>query len=208
MHISLKKFDLDHSPAYQYFFKCLNNVNELSTKIIEIVDFNNGKFFTFLNNSISSNQIYKFKNWDVADKAKSKTSDMIYRLQKSYKNISVIFDNFNSDFPEISSESLFIENGFHYKKEVYYLLDNETISQEKIAKCFYFSDIIWHSLCVLSKVQLNKKQRELSEEQIKEICEKAQLILVEAYDGESYIFWKRNDFVIDEFIKAVVQVED
>lgn len=198
----LKKFELDYSLSYDYFYDCLHNVNELSTKVIDIVNFHEGKFFTFLSEDINNNQLHQFKHWDVAKYAKAKATDLIFKLIKNYPEISVIFDDFDSEFPKISDQALFLDCGFHYKKEVYYSIDKETVSKEKLKDCFYVSDILWHSLCVLSKIRFDKKNQELSDAQINDICLNAKLILVEAYDGESYIFWKRNDFMICELLEA------
>lgn len=198
----IKKYELNFPLAYEYFLDCLNEVNELSNKVIELVEFKEGNFFTFLCDDIDANQLYQFKYGGVANGVRKKTLELVLKLVKIYNEFSVVFDNFNGDFPEYSKKPLFLDCGFHYQKEVYYALNKETVTEEKLQNCFYVSNAIWHSLCILSKAKLNPNNRELTDDQIKDICTNAQLIIITAYDAESYVFWKRNDLVIGELLET------
>lgn len=198
----IKKYVLDPSLTYEYFCDYFKDVNELSTKLLKTIDFKNGMFFTFLCDDIDKNQLYQFEYGGVASCVKQKTFDLVLKLVKIYPDISAVFDNFNGEFSEDLKEPLFLECGFHYKNEVYHVVNKETVTQDNLQLCFYVSNAIWHSLCVLSKIAFNFNDRELTDDQIKNICANTQLILVGAYDDESFVFWKRNDFMIGELLET------
>lgn len=198
----LKKYALDPLLSYEYLCDNLKGTNELSSKILEIINLKEGEFFTFLHKDIKNNQLYQFKYGGVtnAQEICDRTENLVFNLIKNYPEISAIFDSFNCQFRKDSDEPFFLKYGFHYSKEVYYIIDDKIACRENIKDCFNVSDAIWHSLCVLSKIKLNLENREFTKEHIDEICLNAQIVLVGAYDDESYVFWKRNDFVIDELV--------
>ncbi|MBX9839319.1 MAG: hypothetical protein K2X69_13520 [Silvanigrellaceae bacterium] len=81
--------------------------------------------------------------------------------------------------------------GFCYKNEVYYVL-NRNVPVEMVYKCLTYSSAIWHSLSVITKVQPEMfENKELNEDAFGKICQETVLIMLSAYDGEGYVFWRK-----------------
>lgn len=189
----LKKFDLDNELTYQYYCDCLEGSNELSSELIHSINFKSGCFFTILNNNIDPNKIYDFKYGGVAKGAKAEVKHLILNILGNNLHISAFFDAYNDEYAKEYNEPLFLNCGMHYNNEVYYSLIKETASEELLDDCLYASNATWHSLCVLSEIKLNPIQKKLSKVQIRDICLKTQLIIVGAYDAESYVFWEKTN---------------
>lgn len=200
MDVKLNKFELDPSLSYKYLCDNLNDINSLSTILMEVLNVNSGQFFTFLLNDINPNQIYEFKYGGVAGGVRQKTLSLVYKILMNCPEIYAVFDECFASYNKQSKNPLFLDYGFHHENDVYYLMNKKNLSKENLKTCFHVSNAIWHSLCVLSKIKIDDGVRELSKEKIKEICLNAQLIILGAYDAESYVFWKRNDFMIDKLL--------
>lgn len=97
---------------------------------------------------------------------------------------------------------LFHSKGLAYQKEVYYLITKKEISFDTILQCLQYSSAsFWHSLCVLTTANLyNLMKNELNLKVIQEICQRAELLVFGAYDGEGYIFWERQDSDISRIL--------
>ncbi len=78
--------------------------------------------------------------------------------------------------------------------EVYYALGKiDAVDEEKIAKTIRDADSIWHFLCVMSSLPEMRRLsgRNLTEEIVKCLAERAEKIAINAYDGEGYLLWYR-----------------
>ena len=195
MMTKLKKYELNNELAYQYYRECLEGTNELSNEIVSSIDFKSGTFFTFLNDNIDHKNLYEFSYGGVAKNGRNKVRDLILAAVRNNEPITAIFDAYNHEYIKEYDEPLFMQFGMYYENEVYYTLVKETVSPEIVDECLYFSNTFWHSLCVLSEVHLNLNEKKLSREQIKDICLKTKLVIVGAYDAESYVFWERGKSV-------------
>ena len=57
----LIKYHLDFDPTWKYFQDNLDNVNILSSQLLSLLNFKNGKFFTLLPNGSNFDRIHKFE---------------------------------------------------------------------------------------------------------------------------------------------------
>lgn len=193
--MNLCKFKLEYDLAYKYFIDSLEGVNELSSQLIDIIDFKSGEFFTLLNRDVNLNKINSFLIGGIATGVVNKIRKLILDQIRNEDRITCVFDDTASSYSPEYKEPLFLDCGVHYKNQVYYVITRETSSENRIEDCFYASDAIWHSLCVLSKIRWDYRESiNLSEEQIRNICINTQLIMLNAYDGEGYVFWEKSDF--------------
>lgn len=188
----LKKYQLDFTLSYNYFRDCLSDVNGLSTKLLEIVDFKSGVFFTLLKNGADVNKINNLKAIHIASGIEDQIRSFIKDEIDKNSRLSCIFDDCSSSYAPGYQGTLFSDCGVFYKDEIYYLINQETNSDKLLKRCFYVSDAIWHSLCILSEISLDcQNNKEITLDQINDMCLNVQLIMLGAYDGEGYVFWKK-----------------
>lgn len=188
--IKLKKYKLEYELTYQYFFHSLKGINELSTQLISSLDFKRGNFFTVLNDNLNLQWLYEFKCGGIANGVRPYVKNLLFNKINSSNELSVVFDDFNSDYYKECNVPLFLDCGMHYKNQVYYLIVKDTVSREKLEDCFYASNAVWHSLCILSEIRFNPIEHRISQEQIRDVCLNTQIIILGAYDAEGYVFWE------------------
>ncbi len=121
---------------------------------------------------------------------------MSYLVQEEFQNhpdLNALFDDTGATYVEHYDDPLFLEAGLYYQDEVYYLVSKKNISKKLLDTCFYASESTWHSLCLLTKFPIPiRNERSITEAEIILAAEMAHLVIIGAYDGESYVFWKRN----------------
>ncbi len=190
--MALKRFELDHDLAFAYFKENLEGTNTISSALMSIIDFKKGKFFTWLRSDINNQHIHEFKIGGTISYVRKWAQTMILDNLLQDSEIYCIFDDSTSSLPDMRKDDLFINYGLIYKNEVYYFLNKNTATVQNVTDCFYASNAIWHSLCILIRTNFKAPHdRKLSQENIREFCENAELILVGAYDAEGYVFWGR-----------------
>lgn len=168
----------------------LNNVNCLSSSILQILYEKKGVFFTYLPEGLTESQIHDFFSGGKTKSMRNKISQILNDYLDS-KEVMVIFDDVNTVPEDLNKEFTDNNNIVYHDKEVYYLIKDKS-SSEEILKYLNYSSAIWHSLSVVSKksdrlvrkTHFNKDDFEL-------FSNNSVLLLFEAYDGESYIFWER-----------------
>jgi hypothetical protein len=188
----LKKYNLSFLPTITYFKEALNEVNMLSSCLLDLINFENGCFYTCFPEDIDLKKLYKFQSGGISGNTYSETAYFILRKLKSNSDLSCIIDDVIRSVEDKNLESFKAKNLF-FKEEVYYLIQNSSATYEVILKCLHETDAIWHSLCVLTEADLGYLiSSALNEENIKDICIKTRLIAIGAYDGEGYVFWERD----------------
>jgi hypothetical protein len=208
----LIKHKLKFDSAWEYVRENLDNVNALSSELLNLLDFKNGYFFTLLPDEANLTEIYHFKcggillqypeEEHVVNGYKStyswipdidkELSPLILKEIKSKYELSCLIDDVSAS-PKDKYYTLYSDNfSFFYGDEVYYLLKKNNVSVELLLKCLRASTSFWHSLCVFTTADFNGVTETLSLEKIKEVCLKTQLVMVGAYDGEGYLFWEKN----------------
>jgi hypothetical protein len=212
----LNKHILNFELAQRYVKDTLIDVNVLSEELLNALDFKNGHFFTLLPEDANLENLYKFTAYGILPQTPEieylvneqkasyseiptvdeEVADFILKTVQSNAKFSCIFDDFEATTTEILelsnlNSNNFYSHSFFYEKEVYYLIENKTLSQELIEKGLMVSNTFWHSLCILTEVSLkNLKNKCLSLEKIREVCEKTKMIMVGAYDREGFVFWE------------------
>lgn len=190
----LKKYQLNHQKAYEFFREKLLDVNILSTNLIDLINFSSGEFFTLLPADINLEQLHQFHAGGMCKSIKDEIIKIIYSFLRVHTHTSCIFDDFNADFSPGCQDSLFLECGFSYQKEIYYVLTHKKMSEELIRRCFFASNAIWHFLCILADINFSHKANAVfARNDIRSICETTKLIMINAYDDEGYVFWTRGD---------------
>jgi|JI9StandDraft_1071089.scaffolds.fasta_scaffold175642_2 hypothetical protein len=188
----LDKYDLNFDKSLMYFKDNLENTNELSKKILEEIDFKNGTFFTYLPNGTEKTKALLFTYGGIAIGVRKQINNIILHILQSDTPICCVFDDVASSFKNGLSYPLFDNFGCHYEEEVYYALENKLATNDALSKCVRASNSIWHSLCVLTHVGfLDITHKKLTNAKLSEICKKAQILILGAYDGEGYIFWEK-----------------
>lgn len=190
--IKLNHYELNSASAYTYFQYSLADTNALSSSLINLVNFKRGNFFTILPEEVDLREIGKFKCGGIAKGVRDQVSSFVIGQLLINSKLSCIFDDVTSTHRLGYNDPLFLSYGLTHEKEIYYLVTQKTASTQLINQCFYASNAIWHSLCVLSEINFtNNIEKKLSSKDIEYICLKAHLIIVGAYDGEGYIFWEK-----------------
>jgi hypothetical protein len=188
----LIRYELTFNLAIAYFQDNLLNTNTLSSKLIDLVSFKSGIFFTLLPSGINIKNINHFKHGGIAIGVKKVIGLIIFEHLVSNPRFYCVFDDATSSWTKDYKEPVFLSCGVVYNHEIYYLLTPQTASKDLVDKCIYNSESIWHSLCVLSEFHSNFQiGDQISLEDIEKICLNARLIVINAYDGEGYVFWER-----------------
>ena len=187
----IKEHQLNFQKAKKYFEENLKGTNKLSDSVISSLKFESGDFFALFTEKAVIEDINEFKVGGKTDCLRTDVCEFIYKSIKTNKHISCIFDDFNSDTKNIEDDLLFASNGLCYGNEIYYLV-NEKACRDLVVQCLRRSNVIWHSLCIVSEFEFNKNKKTITQDEMKKICLSAKLIMIGAYDAESYIIWKKS----------------
>ena len=192
--LKLNRYNLDFNAALSHFQYSLSNANLLSSELLKLVDFSVGNFFTLLPVNANLKKINECKWGGVTPNITEEIQSIILNKIVSNGKISCVFDEISGVFKPGYNESIYMTCGLVYEQEIYYVISKSIATPQLIANCFYISNAVYHSLCVLSKINFeNKKEKTLSLNEIKDIVQQTELILVGAYDAEGYVFWEKHD---------------
>lgn len=74
--------------------------------------------------------------------------------------------------------------------------EKDAKDQEKIAKTMREANSDWRFVCLMSslpgKERLARRGRSLTADDVRALAERAEKIVVGAYDGEGYLVWSKN----------------
>jgi len=192
---SLERYIPNQSKALEYLKHNLEDLNALSIAICKHIRFEEGQFYTYLSKNVTLAQLHGFKWGGIAGQSKFEIEKMAFQKLSSDKELFGIFDSFEETYDPDSDDLLFEKVGVHYQNEVYYVVSQAECSFEIMEKCFKESSIIWHALCVLSKVNFSKrKDQSILESEITDFAKGAEKILLGAYDGEGYLCWEKASY--------------
>jgi hypothetical protein len=210
----LNRYELDFDKAMEYFTWQMDGGNTLSKELSNILNFKEGVFFTLLPEDARFERLYLFEGgwilpqnptYDQFDAFGNKTgsytriptlkmeiSNLLFVKMRMQTNFACIFEEVMQrlDDPHLD---FFYEYGFLYLNELYYVLFNHAASPELLKSAIGESNALWHQLFILTEISnpdfLGKK---ITLDRMKEICQKTQLLIVRAYDGEGFLFWEPN----------------
>jgi hypothetical protein len=187
----LNRYEFSFEDVFLYFQDNLVNTNTLSSSLIKLINFQTGQFFTLFHEA-NLEKIKEFRQGGIVSGIKDQIENIVLDKLISDDKLSCIFDDTTSTFKPNYMGRLFQSCGLFYGTEIYYLVTRQIASLNILSRCFFASEAIWHSLCVLTTADLNNiSDKKLSLEKMKEICLNATLIIIGAYDGEGYIFWEK-----------------
>ena len=195
------KHQLEYDKIKFYLEQTLESVNALSN-ILLTIDLKQGHFFTFLPAQMNLREILNLESGlscyaiNIENNIQfipDRIEPVEFILSKTSLNSSLncIFDAVNHS----PQDGYFQKNPdnylVHFQDEVYYFLRNHQISSPLVARYLHNSKAFWHSICVLTEANLESSQIELSLDFLEQVGLKTKIILIGAYDGESYIYWEK-----------------
>lgn len=187
----LNKYKLDSKLSLSYLKKNLNQTNELSSQMLEVLCSNSGEFYVLLPADSDSKRIHNFNEGYITASIDEEICRYVVNRIKN-KELSCIFDDVNTTWSDHFKDEFSLAHSLFYKNEVYYVIKKKMLSEDIFLKCMAASDAIWHSLCVITFFDLDAvSDKKLNQNMIKKICVNACFTMIGAYDGESYIFWEK-----------------
>ena len=191
---TLKLYKLDFDKTILYLKDHLTGVNLLAESVLKYTPFQNGFFYTLLKENLTDKELYGFNWGGVGGGVREKAIETIFDEVHSLNGSCLIFDSFDEDYEPSYDDPLFLKVGVHYDKQIYYIISGEEATESLLKECFRASDVIWHSLCVLSKKSYIKQEEPLIRQvEAPNFAKSAEIVLVGAYDAEGFIFWKRGE---------------
>ncbi len=186
------RYLLDPNRLMSHLRENLEGTNALSTAVFKNIELKKGEFYTLFNTEIKEEQLYGFKWGGVGGSTKFKISYIVQEQLQNYQGLNCIFDDTGATYIENYKDPLFLETGVYYEDEVYYLVSEKNVSKKLLDTCFYASESTWHSFCILTKYHLPvRNERFITHDEIILAAEMAHFVIIGAYDGESYILWKK-----------------
>lgn len=205
----LKKYKLNLDKAYEYVKSNLDETNLLSCELLNFLNFKKGFFFTWMPDNINPDKLHYFesggivpqqsikeyingqiKHYSIVQTVRDEIAVMLFKELKMRAEINCFFDDILASPSSSKRRDLLETHGIYYEKEVYYYIQNKDVSLDLIKKCFHYSTNGWHSLCVLTKTAFDSHEKQLTVDKIREIVFKTYFIILQAYDGEGFIFWE------------------
>lgn len=189
----LKHYDLNFDLTWPYVEHNLNWANTLSVQLLKLLDFKQGNFFTYLLPN-THEDIYQFK-YSIFSRVinRKEMIKFITEYVKQNNILSCLFEDTLRSPTDMHLEE-FHKYGLLYNREIYYLINQHNLNEDSISECLSASSAIWHSLCILTNAEINRKQPyTLTLDMINVACLKTKLAIIGAYDDEGYIFWEKSD---------------
>ena len=191
--MKIKRRELNFSLTFTYFKEMFEKANTLSISCLELMKTTPGKFFTYVPSDLSTEQLHQFK-FSIQQYVREFAFSYLHELAQKNPTFSCIFDDFNCNRETVSEYAFFKAYGRYINQEIYYILDNNNSTISNIEQAFRDSDTTWHSLGIISETSVsNGTDKELTVEEVEDICLNARYVFVTAYDGEGCIFWKKNE---------------
>ena len=205
MKFDLIKHDLDFTKTFSYFIDHMHWESTLSNKIVDNIDFEKGKFYTFQPITANLKKIYDFSEggilpqnipyksgdsiWMEIPNIKSEIANFVYNSALENVIDFVFFEDYNAS-PR--NKHLVIDNVdlIIYKEQIYYLIKNPILLKD-LKNAIQKTQSLTHSILLLGKGL--KTQKFDSEEDFDTVSKSAVIIGTTAYDGEGFIFWEKNN---------------
>lgn len=207
---NLEKHLLKFEITYNYVINHLDDGKILSQVILKNCNFKLGNFYTILPKNANLDALYHFEIGGIIPQEKeiqlidfigstakyqelTSTEDSaieyVYNYIKNKKGIVIL-----EDVVREKKDNLVKINDVctsYLNEEVYYILKAPN-SYEEIAKAFKKASHVWHFVGMLTTNHIDLTE-EITLEQIRQLTLSMQSMIVVAYDGESYIFWEKQE---------------
>jgi hypothetical protein len=189
----LQRYNLDFDLTWTYVKNNLERANTLSNQLLKLIDFNNGNFFSYFSPQIDKDKIYQFLYSIQSSVINSKEIVPFIINYMQTAQLSCLFEDTVRSPKDFHLEE-FNECGLLYDNEIYYFINQNNLDSDLVLKCLNASSAIWHSLCVLTKVDFNReKSSTLTLDMIAAACLNTKVAIIGTYDDEGYIFWEKID---------------
>lgn len=190
---SLLRYELDFDLTLNYVQDNLSSAKTLSEQLIKLVDFKEGCFFALIRPEIDKKRIHEFSYSLSMSSIQDELIDFIYNKLNKNQKLTALFEDILLTTKSAYLE-LFEECGLQYNDEIIYSVNKNNVSHSLISRCLFNCNAIWHSLCILTNINTEKKESKiLTLDMINNACLSIQLVIIGAYDGEGYIFWEKSD---------------
>ena len=187
----LDRYELDSKLSLDYIQQNFNKTNELSSQMLDALCSGVGEFYVLLPEGVNLNRIHELDQGYITSCINKEICRYVIGVIE-YKECSCIFDDVNAVFSGEFKDDFTSKYSLFYEDEVYYSIKRSMLSEDAFFQCMKASDGIWHSLCVVTDINLDEViGKGVDQDMIREICANAQLAMISAYDGEGYIFWEK-----------------
>lgn len=195
------RIDLDFEKTLSFFQKHIQVDRILSEKVLQHINWEEGRFFTFLPSGAAFEQLYDFEkgwilppfgkncrgNYEIVPTMDEEIAKYICEFVKRPNRLA-LFEHYNFS---PTNRHIFIEgiDITFFGNEVYYFANYKT-PQEAVSYTLSDSSLVWHSLTVLSE-GMESLPKQLTEEDINNVCSHVTHIITTAYDREGFIIWEK-----------------
>ncbi len=208
----LCRYELNFEQTMPFVKDRLENVNTLCSKLLKQVEFRKGSFFTLLTEGSHLEHLHKFEYYILPQNEEITSADgrstysetpsvdnelatLIGDKLQSRDKVCIFDDVVDTYDPNDDNGHLFEECGYFIDNEIYFILTPTTATQKLIKNCMFASREIWHSLYVLASSPSHITGKRLDEQYLDELVSNVELMMIGAYDGESYVFWEPKEEV-------------
>ncbi len=216
MHKKLTRHNLDYEKTIIYVKDQLD-IGYVLSEELNLLNFEEGQFFTLLPENVDLNKIYDFFGGLILPKneTKAQTSESSGKVHEDSKwaptlneeisfHISEEFkckNDYAGIFEDVQQEltsphlEFFYEFGFSCLNQIYYFLSKKDASPELVYTAMSEADAIWHLLFIITEVDSEfikqfRPGQKINLEHIKKFRDRIRLLALGAYDGEGCIFWE------------------
>ncbi len=208
--MTLKKYYLD-SRAIDWIEEVFTCNTSLSRFLSDSLPLRSGKIWTYAPVNVHEGSLYNFSEGGLLGrlllKRKSMTSvsgekyvleeipdcseeltSYLFDLFQTGTIDSCLFEDVMARANDLDIQERFSDSARFVGNEVYHVLEKSNVSECGINKIICAVNLSWHFLCVGSNEAMDFKS--LQGENLKWYATKVKLLVVGAYDGESFVFWE------------------
>lgn len=210
---NLVKYSLDNERTHEFVKDRLQDVNIVSTMVLDHLERFKGEYFTLLPINSNIERLYEFEagvilpqnpvidyevdgrraKYTETPSIKGELSELICKFLVNNNKYVCLIDDVTRRVNDPNNENLYSSKVVvSVDGEVCYLVSNNESSKGLILDCLRKSESFWHSLGFISLIDKEEfPENTLSLNQLQSICNNIDLVFVSAYDAESYVFWNR-----------------
>jgi hypothetical protein len=188
------KFQLAES-ARGYLSKCLKSGNTFAGHLLREVDIANGELFTFLPAEADQDCFNRYREGGLANSTES-ISHLAGRIRRFLNNSDrgmVIFEDSMAKKGDPYVAKLGTRMLFH-GQEIYHYLLADNMHPEVVTWTITQASSPFLFICAMTTLpreqSLGEKSVEVSSATLKDLAKMSDELVVGAYDGEGFVYWK------------------
>lgn len=177
----------------EFMTKKINQGKSFSMHVLENIELQKGKLYTYLPEKITYKNITEFMRGDIADLKITKEYLLSYiekYLKEKNENI-VLFENSCAQITDKWVQGA-KSRILGYKKEVYHVLFHDC-NKDDIKIAWEEATNAWQNIlyCTFDKSKKMSVEKTLKNEDLIELSKNVYSIVIDAYDLDGFIFWER-----------------